>query len=168
MRLYCNRVEIFFILVSFIGIGLYIGQLGRALQTLPQQESHHLKLVGAGVVERTVVHSTALYIYVSRPAVAGVVFIASPHRVQCFHVDGLAEAVVQNVLFQSQYIAGVVKLIPYRNELTGLLFQLFQRVNKFCVNHFFQLSLRAPSTEVQTGFSVSTFDPCVRQVTICE
>ena len=82
--------------------------------------------MGAGVVERTVVHSTALYIYVSRPAVAGVVFIASPHRVQCFHVDGLAEAVVQNVLFQSQYIAGVVKLIPYRNELTGLLFQLFQ------------------------------------------
>ena len=126
MRLYCNRVEIFDIWVSFIGIGLYIGQLGRALQTLPQQESHHLKLVGAGVVERTVVHSTALYIYVSRPAVAGVVFIASPHRVQCFHVDGLAEAVVQNVLFQSQYIAGVVKLIPYRNELTGLLFQLFQ------------------------------------------
>ena len=45
---------------------------------------------------------------------------------QCFHVDGLAEAVVQNVMFQSQYIAGVVKLIPYRNELTGLLFQLFQ------------------------------------------
>ena len=126
MRLYCNRVEIFDIWVSFIGIGLYIGQLGRALQTLPQQESHHLKLVGAGVVERTVVHSTALYIYVSRPTVAGVVFIASPHRVQCFHVDGLAEAVVQNVLFQSQYIAGVVKLIPYRNELTGLLFQLFQ------------------------------------------
>lgn len=113
-----------------------------------------MKLVGAGVVERTVVHSTALYIYVSRPAVAGVVFIASPHRVQCFHVDGLAEAVVQNVLFQSQYIAGVVKLIPYRNELTGLLFQLFQ--------------LACASTEVQTGFSVSTFDPCVRQVTICE
>ena len=126
MRLDCNRVEIFDIGVSFIGFGLYIGQLSRTLQTLPQQESHHLKLVCAGVVERTVVHSTALYIYVSRPAVAGVVFIASPHRVQCFHVDGLAEAVVQNVLFQSQYIAGVVKLIPYRNELTGLLFQLFQ------------------------------------------
>ena len=128
MRQYCNSVEIVDIWVSFIGFGLYIGQLGRALLTLPQQESHHLKLVGAGVVERTVVHSTALYINVPRPAVAGVVFITPPHRVQCFHVDGLAEVVVQNVMFQSQYIAGVVKLIPYRNELTGLLFQLFQLV----------------------------------------
>ena len=45
---------------------------------------------------------------------------------QCFHVDGFTEAAIQNVLLQSQYIAGIVKLIAHRNELTGLLFQLFQ------------------------------------------
>ena len=60
MRQYCNRVEIWSIIwVSFIGFGLYIGQLGRALQTLPPAGKSSLELVGAGVVERTVVHSTA-------------------------------------------------------------------------------------------------------------
>ena len=85
-----------------------------------------MKLVGAGIVERAVIHSTALSIYVPRPAVAGVVFITPPHRMQCFHVKRLAKAAIQNVLLQDQYIAGIIKLIAHRNKLTGFLFQLFQ------------------------------------------
>lgn len=52
--------------------------------------------------------------------------ITPPHRVQCFHVKGLTKVAVQYILLQGQYIAGIIELIAHRNELAGLLFQLFQ------------------------------------------
>ena len=45
---------------------------------------------------------------------------------QCLHIYRLAEPAIENIFFKCQHIAGVVELVPDRDELAGFLCQLLQ------------------------------------------
>ena len=108
-------VEVFHLGIAPVQLRLQARYAAGGAQAVPQEEGHHLEIMGAGIGEGAVQHLPAMDGHLARPVVAGIVALPAVAVVDA-QALGRAVAPGQDVLLQGQHVPAVIQLIPQGQE----------------------------------------------------